>query len=79
MLNWAPENQPELFIKGSELAAMMAALILANPTLAPAYITLATAYDLDRQLRARLASLGCASRGPDGGARVIEGGQQWNT
>lgn len=75
MRGWAPDNQPEIFIKGSELAATLAALCLANPALIPAYLLLATAYDIDGPLRQRLASLGCGLRGPGGGGRVIEGGQ----
>lgn len=59
MRGWAPENQPEIFIKGSELTATLAALSLANPALIPAYLLLATAFDIDGPLRQRLAAVGC--------------------
>lgn len=73
MRGWAPENQPEIFIKGSELARTLLALARANRGATPGYIAalidVATAYGVEAGLQQRLVALGY-------GDMVIEGGQR---
>lgn len=72
MLGWAPENQPEIFIKGSELARTLLALARASNGRSDGYIAalvdVATAYGVEAELCARLVALGCP-------VKVIEGGE----